>query len=84
VITPTRSITPDRALLSVGAQILLQLDEPKTVSQAWLRLRAWRAERELTSPISFTWFVLALDVLYGLGAVDIIDDLLTRRRVDAS
>ncbi len=84
MIAPTRSVAPDRALLSVGAQILLQLDEPRTVSQAWLRLRSWRTERGLSSPLSFGWFVLALDVLYGLGVVDMIDDLLTRRRIDAA
>jgi hypothetical protein len=84
MIAPTRSVAPDRALLSVGAQVLLQLDEPRTVSQAWLRLKSWRAEHGYRSPISFGWYVLALDVLYSLAAIDIVDELLTKGRIDDS
>ncbi|MFD7049656.1 ABC-three component system middle component 6 [Streptomyces mirabilis] len=84
MITPTRSIAPDRALLSVGAQILLQLEEPRTVSQAWARMKAWRTENGYGSPIPFGWFVLALDVLYAMDAVALIDDLLTRRSINVA
>jgi len=84
VITPTKGIAPERCLLAVGAQVLLQLDEPRTVSQTWARLRAWRQEHQHYSPVSFGWFVLALDVLYGIGAVELHEDLLVARSVDAA
>ncbi|GAA2543561.1 hypothetical protein GCM10010423_48210 [Streptomyces levis] len=84
MITPTRSIAPDRALLSVSAQILLQLEEPRTVSQTWGRLKAWRTENGYGSPIPFGWFVLALDMLYAIDAVALIDDILMRRPVDVA
>ncbi|MEU4121096.1 ABC-three component system middle component 6 [Streptomyces virginiae] len=84
MITPTRSIAPDRALLSVGAQVLMQLDEPKTVSQTWAKLREWRAEHGYGSPVTFGWYVLSLDLLYALGAVQLVDELLTRRDANAS
>ncbi|MFG2519462.1 ABC-three component system middle component 6 [Streptomyces sp. NPDC048527] len=84
MITPTRSIAPDRALLSVGAQILLQLEEPRTVSQAWARMKSWRTKNGYGSPIPFGWFVLALDVLYAMDAVVITDDLLTRRSTNVA
>ncbi|RAY13788.1 hypothetical protein DPM19_19240 [Actinomadura craniellae] len=77
MITPTKGITPDRALLAVGAQIILQLDRPLTVSQTWARLRTWRQVNGHPAPLSFGWFVLALDVLYALGALELNDDLLT-------
>jgi hypothetical protein len=32
------------------------------------------------APVSFGWFVLALDVLHAVGAIDLQDDLLTVRR----
>lgn len=84
MITPTRSIAPDRALLSVAAQILLQLEAPRTISQTWVRLRSWRSENGFGSPIPFGWFVLALDVLYAMDALILVDDLLMRRTGNAS
>ncbi|MGW4384451.1 ABC-three component system middle component 6 [Kitasatospora sp. NPDC004531] len=83
MITPTKGIAPDRALLAIGAQVALQLDRPLTVSQAWARLREWRADHGHPSPVSFGWFVLALDVLHALGVLDLHGDLLTLRRAGA-
>lgn len=84
MITPTKGIAPDRALLAVGAQILQQLNEPTSVSQAWYKVRAWRKDHNHTSPISFGWFTLALDVLYALGLIEIRNGLLFVRRADAA
>ena len=79
MITPTKGIAPDRSLLAVGAQIAMQLDSPLTVSQTWSRLREWRVANGHTAPLSFGWFVLALDTLYALGIIDLENALLTRR-----
>ena len=84
MITPTKGIAPDRALLAVGAQILLQLDEPLTVSQTWARLKSWREAHDHRSPLSFGWFVLALDVLYTLDTVRMEQDLIVRGRAHAA
>ncbi|MFF2956757.1 ABC-three component system middle component 6 [Kitasatospora sp. NPDC057965] len=84
MITPTKGISPDRCLLAVGAQVLLQLDEPRTVSQTWARLKTWRREHGHHSPVSFGWFVLALDVLYGIGAIELRRDLLVARSIDVA
>ncbi|MFD3844026.1 ABC-three component system middle component 6 [Streptomyces sp. NPDC058642] len=84
MITPTKGITPDRCLLAVGAQILLQLEEPRSVSQTWARLKRWRSDHGHHSPVSFNWFVLTLDVLYSMGAVELHRDLLVARSVNAA
>ncbi len=84
MITPTKGISPERSLLAVGAQILLQLNEPRTVSQTWARLKAWREDKDHNSPLSFSWFVLALDVLYGMGVVELRHDLLVARSANAA
>ncbi|MFE0687926.1 ABC-three component system middle component 6 [Streptomyces xiamenensis] len=84
MITPTKGIAPDRALLAVGAQVIQVLEHPLTVSQAWIRLKEWRVGNDHPAPISFGWFVLALDALHALGLLDLKDDLLTRRSVDAA
>ena len=62
----------------------MQLDQPLTVSQTWSRFREWRELNSHTAPVSFGWFVLALDMLHALGAVDLRADLLFRRVVDAA
>ena len=80
MITPTKGIAPQRALLAVGAQILLATERQSvTVTQAWRRLKEWRAENRHTSPIPFWWFVLALDVLYAFGVVELRHDVLVFR-----
>jgi hypothetical protein len=84
MITPTKGIAPQRALVVVGAQVLQLLDRPMTVSQTWTRLREWRATHGHHAPIPFWWFVLSLDVLYALGVVELDRDLLRRRQADAS
>lgn len=84
MITPTKGISPQRALLTVGAQIVQAVTIPVTVSQAWSRLIAWRSAHGHHEPIPFWWFALALDVLFALGLAEIDDDLLTIRRGDAA
>lgn len=76
MITPTKGIAPDRALLAVGAQILMVLDEPRTVSRAWTLFKDRRAELGHFAPVSFSWFTLGLDVLYTLGVVELRRDLI--------
>ncbi|WP_425414580.1 ABC-three component system middle component 6 [Pseudonocardia spinosispora] len=78
MILPTKGIPPQRSLLAVGAQVLSILDEPLTVSQAWLRLKAWRDEHSHRSTLPFWWFALSLDVLYAIGLLEMQNDLLVR------
>ena len=69
MILPTKHIRPDRALLSVGADVLSYLREPMTVSRLWDEVRAARSDRAVSAPINYDWFVLALDLLFILRAV---------------
>jgi hypothetical protein len=71
-------------LLVVGAQVLLVLDRPMTISQTWTKLREWRADNSNHTSIPFWWFVLSLDVLFALGVVDLDRELLTRRQANAA
>lgn len=81
MITPTKGIAPQRALLTVGAQLSLILTEPMTVSQAWTALKTWRVRHENDSVLPFSWFVLALDTLYALGTVHYEDGIIYRKQV---
>lgn len=69
MILPTKHIRPDRALLAVGADVLSSLREPMTVSRLWDEIRTARSDRSVSAPINYDWFVLALDLLFIVKAV---------------
>lgn len=76
MILPTKGLAVDRALLSVGAEVLRRLDRPKTVSRLWEQVR--QRQSSLLETIPYDWFILALDLLYLLGAVDFEDGRVRR------
>jgi len=76
MILPTKGLTVDRALLSVGAEVLRRLDRPKTVSRLWEQIR--QRQNSLLEALPYDWFLLALDLLYLCGAVDFEDGRLIR------
>ena len=80
MILPTKHIPQDRALLTVGSHILGHLDGKKTVSALWEDILANYDSKRTGNPgISYEWFVLTLDLLYAIKAIDIHEGLLYRR-----
>ena len=84
MIQPTKGISADRALLTIGAQIVQQLDQPTTVSAVWHSLRDWRQRTGQPSNLPYWWFILSLDTLYALGILQYEDGLLVKGEPDAS
>ena len=77
MILPTKHLRPDRALIGVGAEVLGTLRRPMTMSKLWDEIRS-RRSADTTSPvIDYRWFVLALDLLYMLGAVKLERGLIS-------
>jgi hypothetical protein len=74
MIAPTKHISIDASLIGVGAAVLLQLPEPRTITALWEDCR------QVTAIGTFHRFVLALDLLYLLGAVDFTDGQITRTK----
>lgn len=70
MLLPSKAIADERALLTVGAQILVQLERPGSVSAVWDRLQEWRSGQGLETALPFWWFSLALSVLYAIGVID--------------
>ena len=80
MILPSKHLSQDRALLTVGARILQNLDNPKTVSTLWEVLRHQDDKKERSTPsLSYDQFVLALDLLFLLDAIELMDGLLKRK-----
>jgi hypothetical protein len=70
MILPTKRLSQDRALLFLGGEILALLDEPKTVSRVWDELKGIRSSRTDSATLTYDWFVLALDFLFALRAIE--------------
>lgn len=77
MILPSKHLSERRAVLTVGSEILELLDGPRTVSSVWEELRAGKEETKRRR-LSYDWFVLALDLLFLMGAVVLRDGLLTK------
>lgn len=74
MILPGKHLRHDRAMLGIGAEILAELDQPRTVSELWEHVKAARGPK--ATPISFDWFVLSLSFLYAISAVDEDDGIV--------
>ncbi|MDR6624475.1 ABC-three component system middle component 6 [Caulobacter segnis] len=75
MILPTRNIAPDRALLTVSGEVFQLLAQPETVSSLWDRVRGANANR----PIAYSWFLLAVDLLFTIGLVNFDEQGLLAR-----
>lgn len=79
MILPNKHLREDRALLTIGAEILTHLDESRTVSELWERVHAGRTSNPTYAPLSFDWFILSLNLLYAISAVDMADGIVSAR-----
>jgi len=78
MILPTKRLTETRSLLAIGGEILHLLSEPKTVSWIWAEIKKNRDQNESYGILTFDWFVLALDFLYTIQAVQLEKGLIRK------
>ena len=78
MILPTKRLGQDRAMLAVGAEVLSMLEEPKTVSRLWEEFQSYREGKPGSGTVTYDWFVLTLDLLYTLSAVELELGLLRK------
>lgn len=74
MILPDKHRRIENSTLGHGALLLAELLRPRTVSALWDRLHAKGIE------VRFDQVVEALDFLYMLGAIELVDGRLTRTR----
>lgn len=80
MILPSKHISQDKALLTVGAELLTRLDKPKTVSAIWEDVCKSASETHVdVIHLSYDWFILAIDLLFAIDAIEIHEGLLKRR-----
>ena len=74
MILPSKHISERQSLVGVGALLLETIDKPHTVTSLWERVR------DDATVGTFERFVLALDMLYVVGAVSLKNGLIVRVR----
>lgn len=75
MILPTKHIPASQSILGVGAVLLRHLSRERTVSELWERVRVVKEVG------TFERFVMALDLLYAVGAVRLEGGLLRTSRI---
>lgn len=73
MILPTKHITPAQSLLGVGALLLERLERAQSVSDLWEQVRSY------SEVGTFQRYILALDLLFTLDAIDIRRGMIRRR-----
>lgn len=74
MILPSKHISERQSLVGIGSLLLGTIDKPHTVTSLWERVRDEAAVG------TFERFVLALDMLYVVGAVSLKNGLIVRVR----
>ena len=74
MILPTKHIPPHDALIGVGATVLRHIDGPITASNLWERVKSE------SNVGTFERFVLAANLLFLIGAIDMKEGLIVRRK----
>lgn len=80
MILPSKHLSSDRALLTVGARLLAVLSEPRTVSALWDAIRKRRDIRSSRGPFSYEWFVLSLDLLHAMNLIELENGVIRKSR----
>jgi hypothetical protein len=78
VFLPSKFVSADQALVTLGGQVLVVLEQSKTISSTWEAVKDWRIGHGIDAPVPFWWFAIALDTLYAMGVISLTDGLLRR------
>lgn len=79
MILPSKHLSQDRALLTIGARLLAYLDRPTTVSALWEEMsHAIMTKEDRKVSLRYDAYVLTLDLLFLMGAIELHDGLLRR------
>ena len=74
MILPNKHVAPRDSLLGLAGRLLRHLTSPRTTSGLWERARKDESIK------SFDRFVLAVDLLYLMGAVEFRDGYVRKAR----
>lgn len=72
MILPTKHIPTHRSLLGLGGLVLSKIASPTTPSSLWESIRSY------PEVATYSRFVLTLDLLFTMGAIELREGLIAR------
>lgn len=70
MLMPDKHVKFAESLIGLGSFVLESLDEPMSIDALWKSFKQARTEKKYPSPHSFESLVLAVDVLFSIGAIE--------------
>lgn len=71
---PDKHIKLSESYIGLGAFILETLTRPKTIDHIWMSFKKARKADKYPSVHSFESVIIALDMLYAIGAIQEVED----------
>lgn len=80
MILPSKKLKPENSLIYIGSVLLDILVEPMTVSRLWEELKRLGPHGQSEQPfVTYDWFILSIDLLFIIGALDLTQGRINRR-----
>ncbi len=80
MLLPTKGISAERALITVGSELLEILETPRSVSELWELLAEQNRKNDEADRITFDWFSLATACLFSINLCEWTPSGHLRRR----
>lgn len=78
MILPTKHLQPNRALISVASEVLSLIGRKSTVSSIWDALQARHKKALRYGDVPYDWYILSLDLLFLMGAIEEQDGIIRK------
>lgn len=79
MILPTKHIKVERSLVGIGHELLKLLHNDRSISDLWDEFRSEFNQYFPKSPVNYEWFVITLDFLFVMGALQFENGVIKRR-----
>ena len=70
MLLPTKGVSADRALVTVGSDLLEALRTPRSVSSLWEHYKQHGLEAGASDHVTFDWYSLALASLFAINLIE--------------
>jgi len=84
MILPTKHLSPERSIISVSSEVFELIGRRSTVSSIWTSLQEKHKSSLRVGDVPYDWFILALDFLYIVGAIEEEQGLIKKVKNNAA
>lgn len=78
MILPTKHLSANRSLISVASEVFELIDKKSTISSMWNDLQEKHKSLLRHGDVPYDWYILALDLLYMMGLIEVRNSFIKR------